>query len=119
MLRTMKSTIALEHCRITKVKYPTRVFSFNAHAKGWDAKIFKGACPHAFGIMHILKNGDVPLCANDWEHREHLGNVREQSIREIYNSPRMQEIRELMEQGRFEEIAPCKDCSFWKEWLQN
>ena len=82
-------------------------------------KIFKGTCPHAFGIMHILKNGDVPLCANDWEHREKLGNVREQSIREIYNSSRMLEIRELMEQGRFEEIPPCKDCSFWKEWLQN
>jgi len=98
---------------------PYKSFFFQRARKGMGRKIFKGTCPHAFGIMHILKNGDVPLCANDWEHREYLGNVREQTIREIYNSPRMQEIRELMEQGRFDEIAPCKDCSFWKEWLQN
>ncbi|HXD09208.1 MAG TPA: radical SAM protein [Anaerolineales bacterium] len=100
-------------------RIPYKSFFFQRARKGMGRRLFKGACPHAFGIMHILKNGDVPLCANDWEHREKLGNVREQSIRQIYNSPRMLEIRELMEQGRFEEIAPCKDCSFWKEWLQN
>src|SRR6185436_6715217 len=85
-------------------RIPYKSFFFQRARKGMGRRLFKGACPHAFGIMHILKNGDVPLCANDWEHREKLGNVREQSIRQIYNSPRMLEIRELMEQGRFEEI---------------
>jgi len=75
-------------------------------------------CPYAFSLMHVLQNGDVPLCANDWANREVLGNVRQTSLREIYNSPRLQEIRDLMRQGRYEEIAPCKDCSFWKDWLQ-
>ena len=100
-------------------RIPAKSYFFQRARKSMGRQVFKNSCPHAFGIMHVLKNGDVPLCGNDWEHRELLGNVREQSIREIYNSPRIQEIRELMEQGRFEEIPPCKDCSFWKEWIQN
>jgi radical SAM protein with 4Fe4S-binding SPASM domain len=74
-------------------------------------------CPHAFSLMHVLENGDVPLCANDWENREILGNVQDNTLAEIYNGPRFQEIRELMVQGRYEEIPACKDCSFWKDWL--
>ena len=74
-------------------------------------------CPHAFSIAHVLQNGDVPLCTNDWQNREILGNVRRNTIREIYNIPRAQEIRELMRQGRYEDIGPCRDCSFWRDWL--
>jgi radical SAM protein with 4Fe4S-binding SPASM domain len=97
---------------------PLKSFFFKRARKSMGRKVFKGACPHAFGIMHVLTNGDVPLCANDWHNRHILGNVREQSIREIYNSPRMNEFRELMEQGRFNEIDACRDCSFWHEWLE-
>jgi radical SAM protein with 4Fe4S-binding SPASM domain len=75
-------------------------------------------CPYIFSLMHILENGDVPMCSNDWANREVLGNVRTQSIREIYNSPRMNQLRELMAQGRFEEIEACRDCSFYHEWMK-
>lgn len=85
--------------------------------KAAGRKFFKHLCPHGFSIMHVLQNGDVPLCANDWNNRDILGNVNQSTIREIYNSPRMLEVRSLMEQGRYEEIPACKDCSFWKEWL--
>jgi radical SAM protein with 4Fe4S-binding SPASM domain len=100
-------------------RQPVKSFLFKRARKSMGRKIFKGACPHAFGIMHVLKNGDVPLCANDWHNRHVLGNVREQTIREIYNSPRMNEFRALMEQGRFDEIDACRDCSFWHEWLES
>lgn len=78
---------------------------------------FFGLCPYAFSVAHVLRNGDVPLCANDWHNREILGNVRYSTLREIFNSPRIQEIRELMRQGRYAEIAPCRDCSYRKDWL--
>jgi radical SAM protein with 4Fe4S-binding SPASM domain len=84
--------------------------------KALGRRLFK-VCPHAFSVMHILQNGDVPFCTNDWHNREVLGTVKEQSIRAIYNSPRMQELRELMRQGRYDEIEPCRECSFRKEWL--
>ena len=58
------------------------------------------------------------MCLNDWADREVIGNVRTQTIREIYNSPRMKEVRELMLQGRYEEIEACSGCSFYHEWLK-
>ena len=76
-------------------------------------------CPYVFSLMHILENGDVPMCSNDWADREVLGNLHSQSIREIYNSPRMNEIRELMAQGRFEEIEACRECSFYHDWMKS
>jgi radical SAM protein with 4Fe4S-binding SPASM domain len=95
---------------------PVKSFLFRRLCKVMGRKYIK-VCPHAFSVAHVLQNGDVPLCVNDWENREILGNVRHNSLREIYNSPRLQEIRELMRQGRYAEIAPCKDCSYWKDWL--
>jgi radical SAM protein with 4Fe4S-binding SPASM domain len=99
-------------------RQPVKSFLFKRARKSMGRTILKGACPHAFGIMHVLTNGDVPLCANDWHNRHLLGNVRKQSIREIYNSPQMNRYRDLMEQGRFNEIEACRECSFWHEWLE-
>ena len=36
-----------------------------------------------------FSSATVPLCANDWENRELLGNVQHTTLREIYNSPRL------------------------------
>jgi radical SAM protein with 4Fe4S-binding SPASM domain len=97
-------------------RVPLKSWLFTRLRRVMGRKYFK-VCPHAFSIAHVLANGDVPLCANDWENRELLGNVKDNTLRTIYNSPRIQAIRELMRQGRYDEIAPCRDCSFRKEWL--
>ena len=76
-------------------------------------------CPYVFSIAHVLENGDVPMCSNDWHNREVMGNVRTQTIREIYNSPRMNEVRELMRQGKCEEIDACRECSFYHDWMKS
>jgi len=78
-----------------------------------SGKIFP-ICPYSFSMGNILANGDVPLCVNDWHNREILGNVKDQTLKEIYNSPKVNNIRKLMCQGRYDEIAPCKNCSLWK-----
>ena len=91
-----------------------RIEEISRHAMG---RRYLKVCPHAFSLMHVLENGDVPLCANDWENREILGNVQTNTLAEIYNGPRFQEIRQMMLDGRYKEIPACKDCSFWKDWL--
>lgn len=97
-------------------RVPAKSYFFKRLRRVMGRKYFK-ICPHAVSIAHVLQNGDVPLCANDWDNREVLGNLQHSTLREIYNSPRFQAIRELMRQGRYDAIAPCKDCSFRKEWL--
>lgn len=69
-------------------------------------------CPYTFGLVHVLENGDVPSCVNDWHVGEVVGNVNQSSIRAIYNSPRMNEIRSLQRAGRYADIPSCRDCSF-------
>jgi len=76
-------------------------------------------CPYVFSMVHVLENGDVPMCSNDWHNRDVMGNVRTQTIREIYNSPRMNHVRELMREGRFEEIDACRECSFYHDWMKS
>jgi radical SAM protein with 4Fe4S-binding SPASM domain len=76
-------------------------------------------CPYVFSLVHVLENGDVPMCSNDWANREVLGNVQTQTIREIYNSPRMNQIRELMAEGKFGEIEACRECSFYHDWMKS
>lgn len=69
-------------------------------------------CPYPFGLVHVLENGDVPFCLNDWGDHQVLGNVRDTSLRELYNSPQMNRLRELIVAGRYDEIDACRDCSF-------
>ena len=95
---------------------PTRN-SFQRHLRKAVGRRFRGLCPYAFSIAHVLHNGDVPLCANDWHNRVILGNIKHSTLEEIYNSPRIRQIREWMCQGRYAEIAPCADCSYQKDWL--
>jgi len=76
-------------------------------------------CPYVFSMVHVLENGDVPMCSNDWHNRDVMGNVRTQTIREIYNSPRMNHVRELMSEGKFEEIDACRECSFYHDWMKS
>lgn len=101
--------------------YQSKIMDYDrwlSHLKRISASHVYPVCPYIFSLMHILENGDVPMCSNDWANREVLGNLREQSIRKIYNSPRMNQLRELMAQGRFEDIEACRDCSFYHEWLK-
>lgn len=101
--------------------YEKMTMKYNAFV-AWLRRVagsrFYPVCPYVFSLMHVLENGDVPMCSNDWHNREILGNVKNQTLREIYNSPRMNQIRETMLQGHFEELEPCRECSFYHDWMK-
>jgi radical SAM protein with 4Fe4S-binding SPASM domain len=101
-----------DYARLATVKHLlTRRF------RKWIGPRLFRVCPYLFSIMAVMQNGDVLLCGNDWNEREVVGNVRESSLRAVFNNARMKEVRELMRQGRYDEIAPCRNCSFRHEWL--
>jgi MoaA/NifB/PqqE/SkfB family radical SAM enzyme len=58
-------------------------------------------CVDIFARMSILHNGQVPLCVDDEEHR--MGNLRDQSIAEIWNGPGFQANRRNI-------LSPCRFC---------
>ncbi len=56
-------------------------------------------------MVHILFNGDVVLCCMDWQREVIVGNVRKNSIEEVWNSPYYLEIEDYIG-GR---ISPPED----------
>jgi radical SAM protein with 4Fe4S-binding SPASM domain len=57
---------------------------------------------------HVLANGDVTVC--EVQDKVSLGNLKEQSLREIWEGPRYRRFRERYLQGS---VAECRNCP-WK-----
>lgn len=79
------------------------------------ARAYMGHCPIPFAMTNVLHTGDVLMCVHDWGRKEIVGNVRDQSLGEIWNGPRMREVRRLVSQRRYGELPACRDCSLWKD----
>lgn len=60
--------------------------------------------------LAIACDGTLALCCRDLDFKNVIGNVRDSSIRQLWNSPVMQKYRETLANGRKSEIAICKDC---------
>ncbi len=69
-------------------------------------------CELVFYKMYILYNGDAVLCCMDWRRHVVLGNVFQNSIREIWNGEKYRHIRRLHIEGRDNEIDLCAGCSY-------
>ena len=72
---------------------------------------FSNCCVLPFRQMYILYNGDVILCGNDWLRNPILGNVNNESMRDIWNGKIAIELRKKMIQKRYDSIPPCKECT--------
>jgi molybdenum cofactor biosynthesis enzyme MoaA len=103
----------IEYCRERGVR-PFLVGLFN----------YKGDIPShlpvpAYGCEHverldILSDGKVTLCCQDHEGMYSWGDVREQSVLEVYRGAVASRYRELHRTGRRREIEPCGECNlFW------
>ena len=99
-----------ERIRIPERELPTFQRVERAVSRAWF-----GHCPIPFAMTSILHNGDMLMCVNDWARKVVLGNVRDNTIAELWNGERMREVRALISERRYGEIDACRDCSLWKD----
>lgn len=72
--------------------------------------------PHKIGcglLMHqlvLLPNGDVNVCCTDLNSKGVVGNIQNQSLFDIYNSPTRKKWLKLFYQRKKNEIDLCKNC---------
>ncbi len=75
-------------------------------------EIEREACPIISNIIHILADGTVTLCSQDWLHaRYNFGNVKDKSPIELFNAPQFKEIRSLHSAGNKNQMAICSGCT--------
>lgn len=69
-------------------------------------------CPFPFYSCVINPDGDVTMCCSDWERKLVIGNLKKQSLLEIWNSEKMKNFWiSLLEGNRFK-IPPCDKCLY-------
>ncbi len=61
-------------------------------------------------------NGDVVLCNDDWEHTTILGNLKKQSIEEVWMGEKMRKIREAHVKRDFSKVPLCSKCNRKSVW---
>jgi len=78
-------------------------------------------CIALWSTLGIHSNGDVNLCCIDFANSVPLGNVRQQSIAEIWRGDKLRQIRQIHLQGKRAKISICNGCPVWFErvgWRQ-
>ncbi|NOZ64857.1 MAG: radical SAM protein [Caldiserica bacterium] len=85
---------------VKRIKYCPSPISRGGNVKWLPLVKYKGikGCDSIWRneMIHILFNGDVVLCCMDWQREVIMGNVRENSIEEIWNSPYYLEIEDYI-----------------------
>lgn len=73
-------------------------------------KVKGSKCYMPFYKMMIDWSGDVLFCSNDWGREHIVGNVYEQSIRDVWMSDKMKDIRIRLSEGD-RDFSPCNGCN--------
>lgn len=67
-------------------------------------------CPYLWQRITVMSNGIVPLCISDWDGEVLIGDLNQQSIREIWTGEKMNAYRRIHADNRRLTLAPCKKC---------
>jgi len=76
------------------------------------AKKVKKVCPFPFYSLVIKCNGDVVACCVDWSKQTKIGNMKEESLSEIWSGQHLREFRKMHLEGRREENEACRNCTY-------
>jgi radical SAM protein with 4Fe4S-binding SPASM domain len=72
----------------------------------------KRTCKNLWERMTIYWNGDVSICCEDLDGDYVLGNLREKSIKEIWNGDKLLSIKKSHKENNFEKLALCSKCDW-------
>lgn len=71
-------------------------------------------CPYLWDRLIIQHDGRVRFCEADWKAEHAISNVKERSIKEIWNGKEYAELRESHVNGNFDHPF-CSACTDWRE----
>lgn len=72
-------------------------------------------CPYVFYSFPINSDGTASLCFLDWSRKLVIGDVKIQSVKEIWNSEAMREYQKLFLSGERKSHPVCAECGQLKQ----
>jgi radical SAM protein with 4Fe4S-binding SPASM domain len=76
------------------------------------------ACPLPFMMMSVNSDGTTAVCCSEWGHFHDLGDVKLNTLKEIFNNEKSKAFRLMHLEGRRYENMACKDCQY-RDTLQD
>ena len=67
-------------------------------------------CPYPWQRITVTASGLVPLCIADWDADVPIGDIKNNSIKEIWHGPLMSKARQMHLDNLRMEIKPCAAC---------
>lgn len=75
-------------------------------------------CPFPWNALIIFWNGDVVPCTQDFFGYYKVGNIKEKSLKEIWNSSRMVDLRKKLGEKDIQDLKTCSKCDrIWRKRL--
>jgi radical SAM protein with 4Fe4S-binding SPASM domain len=72
----------------------------------------KRTCAYLWDRLLVFWNGDAAICIADLDGTHRLGNLQQQSIREIWSCDNLMAIRQMHRERRFQELPLCGNCDW-------
>ena len=87
--------------------------SFSDHKKQRNTTaIRKDSCADLWERMTVFWNGDVTVCNSDVDGEYVVGNLREQSTKEIWNCRQLRSVRKSHGDKQFQDFPLCSKCDW-------
>jgi len=71
-------------------------------------------CQQFWRRFNIVDDGVARFCVDDWYNRTKVGDLREATIQQIWQSEEYEQLREWQLTGQFERIPYCTKCTEWQ-----
>ena len=78
---------------------------------GQTIKKYKKVCPFLFTRMVICADGKVAACCSDWKRSMPIGDMKTQSVREVWFGTALKELQLTHLHGKRNSIPLCKGCT--------
>ncbi len=79
----------------------------------------KKICPYPFYSMVIHSDLKVSVCCVDWEKKTLIGDLRKESLLDIWNGKKLRDMQVKHIQGKKNDIEGCKNCTYHHTAIDN
>lgn len=83
-----------------------------------EEKLYTCAQHRHIERMHILADGRVPLCCQDWQEKNIMGSLKDNMITEIWENERYQLVRKQIDEKGYRYPDICKKCKILLEGIK-